>query len=73
MGVTLLQRKDSDIVTQLLIEFVRDNTPIIAVHDSAIAPVRHVQSLKMVMAEVYFEIVETGNFATSLHASFYRR
>ena len=45
-----------------------NNIPIITVHDSAIVPVRHVQTLKMLMAEVYFEVVETGYFATSLRA-----
>jgi hypothetical protein len=63
-----LQRKDSDIVTKLLTYFVDNNIPIVTVHDSAIVPVRHVQSLKMLMAEVYFEVVETGYFATSLRA-----
>lgn len=63
-----LQRKDSDIVTKLLTYFVDNNIPIITVHDSAIVPVRHVQALKMLMAEVYFEVVETGYFATSLRA-----
>jgi hypothetical protein len=66
-GLTL-QRKDSDIVTKLLTYFVDNNIPIITVHDSAIVPVRHVQTLKMLMAEVYFEVVETGYFATSLRA-----
>ena len=66
-GLTL-QRKDSDIVTKLLTYFVDNNIPIITVHDSAIVPVRHVQSLKILMAEVYSEVVETGYFATSLRA-----
>ena len=44
------------------------NIPIITVHDSAIVPVRHVQYLEMLMAEVYFEVVETGYFANSLPA-----
>ena len=66
-GLTL-QRKDSDIVTKLLTYFVDSNIPIITVHDSAIVPVRHVQSLKILMAEVYSEVVETGYFATSLRA-----
>ena len=63
-----LQRKDSDIVTKLLNEFVNNNIPLVTVHDSAIVQVRHVQSLKMLMAEAYSEVVETGNFATTLRA-----
>ena len=63
-----LQRKDSDIVTKLLTYFVNNNIPIITVHDSAIVPVRHVQALKMLMAEVYLEVVEVEAFATCLRA-----
>ena len=63
-----LQRKDSDIVTKLLTYFVKNNISIITVHDSAIVPVRHIQALKMLMTEVYLEVVETGYFATSLRA-----
>jgi hypothetical protein len=63
-----LQRKDSDIVTKLLTYFVNNNIPIITIHDSAIVPVRHVQALKMLMAEVYLEVVEVETFATCLRA-----
>ena len=66
-GVGLdLQRLDSDIVTELLTAFVKDNIPIIAVHDSFIVPVRHVQALKLLMKEVYSERVKTDYFATAL-------
>ena len=64
----MLQRKDSDIVTKLLTYFVDNKIPIITVHDSAIVPVRHVQTLKMLMAEIYLEVADTDYFATSLHA-----
>jgi hypothetical protein len=64
-----LQRQDSDIVTELLTTFVQDSIPIIAIHDSFVVPVRHVQALKLLMKEVYSERVKTDCFATALKVS----